>query len=225
MRTNNTVELVGHYGSDETIALSAWVSTNRELTPDKKKRLGRFLKSLADNGHGTPFEKGMVHFVIKTDIATHIHLLKHRITSMNAESARYKEIKDDDFLIPQDLFSCKVQPDECEQLKHFEGKTWGYMLQQTTEITNYLYHKCLQDIEDKLGRKRGKEIARYFKMYNSQIEQDFMLNMRSFKNLYDQRTTEHAQREVCAVVKNMVREIKKIPGNPFRLTLKALNIK
>ena len=46
------------------------------------------------NGHETPFEKGTVHFLVDTDIASHIHLLKHRISSLNAESARYKELKE-----------------------------------------------------------------------------------------------------------------------------------
>lgn len=31
----NTVELIGHYGSDEIIALAAWTSTSRELTDEK----------------------------------------------------------------------------------------------------------------------------------------------------------------------------------------------
>ena len=38
----NTVQLIGTYGSDFTHAMSAWTSTSRELTEDKKnRRLGR----------------------------------------------------------------------------------------------------------------------------------------------------------------------------------------
>ena len=33
----NTVELIGHYGSDEIIACSAWTSTSRNLTQEKKR--------------------------------------------------------------------------------------------------------------------------------------------------------------------------------------------
>jgi len=32
----NKVELIGHYGSDDVIACSAWTSTSRDLTEDKK---------------------------------------------------------------------------------------------------------------------------------------------------------------------------------------------
>ena len=87
---NNTVELLGYYGSDEIIACSAWTSTSRELTEEKKNRIPNLIDMLWSNGHETPFEKGIVHFLVNTDIASHIHLLKHRISSLNAESARYK---------------------------------------------------------------------------------------------------------------------------------------
>ena len=43
---NNTVELLGYYGSDESHALSAWTSTSRDLTDEKKKRIPQLLKTL-----------------------------------------------------------------------------------------------------------------------------------------------------------------------------------
>ena len=98
---NNEVELMGTYGSDETHALSAWTSTSRQLGPKKRARIGKLLKMLATEGHHTPFEKSSLHFLVTTDIATHIHLLKHRIgVNINAESARYKEFKVDKYHLP-----------------------------------------------------------------------------------------------------------------------------
>ena len=85
---NNTVELIGYYGSDETIALSAWTSTSRDLDEDKRARIPKLIKQLWNAEpvpHGTPFEKGIVHFLVTSEIASHIHLLKHRISSINAE--------------------------------------------------------------------------------------------------------------------------------------------
>ena len=75
----NKVELVGLYGGDRTHALSAWTSTLRELSSAKEERMPNFLKSLAHNGHHSPFEKSTLHFLATTDIATHVQLLKHRI--------------------------------------------------------------------------------------------------------------------------------------------------
>jgi thymidylate synthase ThyX len=83
---DNKVELLGYYGSDEVIACSAWTSTSRNLTEEKKERIPKLINMLWNEGHETPFEKGVVHFLIDCDIASHIHLLKHRIGSINAES-------------------------------------------------------------------------------------------------------------------------------------------
>ena len=88
----NKVELLGYYGSDEVIACSAWTSTSRDLTEEKKARIPKLINMLWTEGHKTPFEKGTVHFLVDCEIASHIHLLKHRIASINAESARYKEL-------------------------------------------------------------------------------------------------------------------------------------
>ena len=94
----NKVELLGHYGSDEIIACSAWTSTSRDLTENKRGRINKLIDMLWREGHETPFEKGILHFLVDTDIASHIHLLKHRIASLNAESARYKELTEDKYL-------------------------------------------------------------------------------------------------------------------------------
>ena len=90
----NKVELLGYYGSDTVIACSAWTSTSRNLTDEKRARIPKLIDMLWSNGHETPFEKGVVHFLVDTEIASHIHLLKHRISSLNAESARYKELQE-----------------------------------------------------------------------------------------------------------------------------------
>jgi thymidylate synthase ThyX len=100
---SNKVELIGFYGSDETHALSAWTSTSRDLTVEKKNRIPQLLKMLADNEHHSVFEKSSLHFLVTSDLASHVHILKHRIgVSVNAESARYKELKDDKYYVPVD---------------------------------------------------------------------------------------------------------------------------
>ena len=74
MANINTVKLIGIYGDDLTHACSAWTSTSRDITEEKKGRVGDLLKMLAENGHHTPFEKSSLHFLVTTDIASHIHI-------------------------------------------------------------------------------------------------------------------------------------------------------
>lgn len=208
----NAVSLLGFYGSDTVHAQSAWTSTSRELTQDKINRIPRLLEMLAEEGHHTPFEKSSLHFLVTVDQATHIHLLKHRIgVSINGESARYKELKEDKFYLPEDW--------------KIEGK-WGWYeeLQGFTQKANQLYHQCLEDLTPVLGRKRAKESARFFKTMNSQITMDVMFNWRSFYHFQKLRNDEHAQKEVRELAQQMLDLVKNIEGNPFEYTIKAFNL-
>ena len=214
----NKVELIGHYGCDETIACSAWTSTSRELTDEKKSRIPGLINMLWSNDHATPFEKGSVHFLVDTDIASHIHLLKHRIASINAESARYKELNDDKYYLPKDWQGIKC----VEKFGNFEN--WDEALEWYTQLGNKMYHSALKDLEPVLGRKRAKESARFFKTYNSQIQADVQFNMRSFANFLKLRNSEHAQLEIREIAQEMLRLVSEIEGEPFKHTLAAWNI-
>jgi thymidylate synthase (FAD) len=204
----NTVELIGHYGGDLTHAQSAWTSTSRELTPEKRERIPELLKMLAEKGHETPFEKSSLHFLCTVDQATHIHLLKHRIgVSVNAESARYKELKEDRNYLPMDW------PDELIERLIVHNKR-----------SDMLYHEALQQLTSKVGRARAKESARYFKTMNSQLTLDIMFNFRSFVHFQRLRNAPTAQHEVRLLASEMLRLVKNIEGNPFEHTIKAFGL-
>jgi len=220
---NNTVELLGHYGSDEVHALSAWTSTSRDLDEQKKERIPALLKILAENGHETPFEKSSLHFPVNVDQATHIHLLKHRIgVSVNGESARYKELKEDKMYLPDDWDGIEITDKYVKQ--EYGLDRWDSMIHMFSTMSNNLYHQCLADLTPVLGRKRAKESARFFKTMNSQITMDIMFNFRSFNHFYNLRASDHAQVEVRDVANQMLGLVKRIEGNPFEHTLKAFKL-
>jgi thymidylate synthase (FAD) len=210
----NHVELLGYYGNDTVHAQSAWTSTSRDLSDDKIRRIPALLKMLAQEGHHTPFEKSGLHFLVTVDQATHIHLLKHRIgVSINGESARYKELKEDKTYIPADWVMGN------DVLTH-----WADTLSTQTATMNKLYHQCLADLTPILGRKRAKESARFFKTMNSQITMDVMFNWRSFYHFLKLRDSEHAQVEVRQLAQGMLQLVKGIAGNPFEDTIKAFGL-
>lgn len=204
MHNANTVELLGTYGGDVTHAQSAWTSTNRELTDDKLSRIDFLLKMLADNGHHTPFEKSSIHFLVTTDIASHIHILKHRAgVSVNAESARYKELKDDKYYIPVDWCG---EEREC-YVKHVEN-------------CFELYHDTIKKLVSRgISRKRAKESARFYLPYGNQIKADVMFNFRSFMHFVSLRHSKDAQVEIQQIAKQML-ELVVADGN-FKLSLEA----
>tara|TARA_Y100001951_G_C11275163_1_gene261429 strand:+ start:503 stop:1183 length:681 start_codon:yes stop_codon:yes gene_type:complete len=220
---NNKVDLLGYYGSDEVIACSAWTSTSRDLTNEKRSRIGKLISMLWREGHETPFEKGVVHFLVDCEIASHIHLLKHRISSLNAESARYKELKEDKYYLPEDWTEIRnSNPNLRIDGNGEKHQKWTTILRRYTELGNLLYHQCVEDIEPTLGRKRAKESARFFKTYNSQIQADIMFNMRSFANFIKLRNSEHAQKEIREIAQSMWDLVESIEGEPFKHTLEAI---
>ena len=190
----NTVELIGYYGGDESIAQSAWTSTNRDLTDERKKRIPDLLVNKlrdADTGHlhTSPFEKAVIHFLVTSDVATHIHFLKHRIgVSINGESARYKELKDDKMYVPEDW-----------------PAGWQSKLEEFNQFAASMYHRALAELTPVIGRKRAKESARYFLPYSNQLTADVMFHFNTFMHFVELRYSEHAQREVRVLALEMLK--------------------
>jgi len=201
---NNRVTLVGSYGGDLTHAQSAWTSTYRDLDADKLDRIPQMLKSLAENGHHTPFEKSDLHFLVTCDTASHIHLLKHRIgVSINAESARYKELKDDKFYVPTDW------PEKTQR-----------MLDTRMNEAYFIYRRTINELENSgISRKRAKESARFLLPYANQITMDVSFNFRSFMHFQGLRNKPEAQLEIRDIAQSML-ELTKGTGE-FNLSLKA----
>ena len=217
----NKVELIGYYGDDKVHACSAWTSTSRDLTPEKLERVPKLLKQLASEGHHTPFEKSALHFLVDTDIASHIHIIKHRIgVPVNGESARYKEIKEDKYYVPEDWKGLESS----DSYDTIQGTDWAEILEDYTKLGNRLYHQALKDLTPKLGRKRAKESARFFKTYNSQIQADVMFNWRSFNHFLSLRMKSNAQDEIHEIASEMLRLVKEIPDNPFKYTIEAFEL-
>jgi thymidylate synthase (FAD) len=225
----NSVELLGFYGSDVSHACSAWTSTNRDLDDGKISRIPELLKMLASEEHHTPFEKSSLHFLVNVDQATHIHLLKHRVgVSINGESARYKELKEDKMYLPEDWGNLCVGGHYFENI-FFESHVstqddWYSVLEDYTRLGNQLYHSCLEDLTPVLGRKRAKESARFFKTMNSQITMDVMFNWRSFAHFQKLRNSKDSQKEVREIAEQMLELVKNIEGNPFKYTIIAFNL-
>jgi len=208
---NNTVELIGHYGGDFSHSQSAWSSTNRDMTEDKIARIPKLLEMLQKGSdgksHETPFEKSALHFVVTTDIASHIHIIKHRIgVSVNAESARYKELKDDKAFVPDDW------PVE-----------WKNKLWQHSKDSFALYHECFRSLVEDHGfdKKRAKESARFFNPYATQLTADVQFNFRSFMHFCKLRAVPGAQKEIREIAQEMIRQTMAIEGDPFHHSIRV----
>lgn len=201
---DNKVELIGTYGSDETHALSAWTSTSRDLSEEKRGRMGKLLNMLGGDGHHTPFEKSSQHFLVTTEIATHIQIIKHRIgVSFNAESARYRALNDGKFYVPNDW----PEGEQVKLIQHFQESFQKY-------------HDTLERlVAAGMPRKRAKESARFYLPYANQLTADVMFNFRSLMHFVGLRYEEGAQKEIRDLAKQMLILVRET--NQFNLSLVA----
>lgn len=192
----NRIELLEVSGSDFSHARAAWASTNAEIerNPEHKdpERIAKLLDYLADHNHGTPFEHSLLSFRVTGDIASHIHCLKHRAgVSINCESARYKELKEDLFYLPDDW------PEDAK-----------YTARRTIEQCHALYHQLIERLEPAVGRNRAKESARLVLPYAHQLRWVMSMNFRAFVHFYRLRAAYDAQQEIQDIAAGMLKLIK-----------------
>jgi flavin-dependent thymidylate synthase len=200
----NKVTLCGYYGGDKTHAQAAWTSTQIE---GKEERIPGLLKMLADNEHGTPFERSLLHFSATVDTATHIQILKHRHFSVNGESARYKEYTEDKYYIPED----------------FDSESRG-LLAERSLLAYQEYHDYLLMPIEGMTRKRAKESARYFLPYAIQVNLDFSCNFRAFVHFQKLRNSPDAQLEIREIAAEMLRLVQEETNGAFTSSLGAFRL-
>lgn len=238
----NKVELLDYMGSDKSHSVAAWASTffdlGIEMPKDPKVRVDQIvdhimgkstrmrsiedlLQYLANEKHESPFRMSSFMFGMTTEIATHIQKLKHAVVleAENAESAKYKELKEDKFYIPEDWKNFEIQ--DVSMINKYNSHTYEQLLYQKSNELNEIYHACLKDGRKYLGDKRAKETARFFKMYNSQINSVNKFSFAGVMTFAEKRTVDFAQNEIKQVALDMVDCIRNIEGNPFKYSLKA----
>lgn len=115
-RSDITAHLIKHSMCDADVVRAARVSTVgsdsvKQPTDDETRGLIRYLTR---SRHGSCFEHGQATWLIECPIFVAREMMRHRVSSFNEESARYKEL--------QPVFYC---PDEDRNLQQI-GKAGHY---------------------------------------------------------------------------------------------------
>ncbi|MBI1378775.1 MAG: FAD-dependent thymidylate synthase [Frankiales bacterium] len=96
-RSDVTVELVKSSASDADVLFAARVSTKGEQSlEDVDSDAGRsagLINYLMRDRHGSPFEHNSFTFFVRAPIFVWREHMRHRITSYNEESGRYRELE------------------------------------------------------------------------------------------------------------------------------------
>ena len=96
-RSDVTVELVKASASDADVLFAARVSTKGEQSLDDidgdTSRSSGLINYLMRDRHGSPFEHNSFTFFVRAPIFVWREHMRHRITSYNEESGRYRELE------------------------------------------------------------------------------------------------------------------------------------
>lgn len=210
MRSDVTVELIDSMGTEDRIVQVAKVST---LGADSRDAEGntRLLKYLYRDQHGVPFEHVYFTFYLEIPIFVSRQIVKHRISSINEESGRYREFLPNFYL-----------PDEERKLVQV-GKTGDYKFEDGDpmqyEAIKFVMERTSQAFWDNyttlLEMGIAKEVARMSMPVNTYSSMFFTVNLRSLMNFVTKRkewedgqVISHAQKEVEMVTDKMVDIIK-----------------
>jgi thymidylate synthase (FAD) len=190
------VELWNSMGDDQTVAASARVSLNRELaslTDHSEKQAERdrgLINRLMRDRHTSPFESVVFQWRIRTPIFVARQWFRHRFSSMNEESGRYVELKDE-FYVPQ-------------QLRARVGKAMDYTYAdlepgQNAEFVGRiegLYREARTLYEDMLAAGVAREHARMVLPVAQYTTFIWTVNALSLMNFLHLRNSPHAQEEI-----------------------------
>lgn len=191
------VQLMDFMGGDASVVRAARVSTlGAEAKAEENAGLINYLMR---ERHASPFEHNVFTFYIHAPIFVTREILRHRISSINEESGRYRELEMK-FYYPVD----KARP-----LRQV-GKTGDYIFETAEELREPLleamdevYGIAEQRYEELLRMGIAKEVARMVLPVSTYSSMFFSLNARSLMNFLSLRTADNAQWEIRQVAKEM----------------------
>ena len=210
------VELEDVWGSEGRIIDTARLSASDRKIEGKgmtKKDLN-LLHELWRDDHGTPFETMYFRFRIDMPIFVARHLVKHRVSSWNEMSKRYRGGISDCYVPDQEAFAVNgVEILSEEDLEAYTSALYKINalreegLKRSYERIEALREQNLIPPDSKDGRDpyraRARELWRGLQTVSEHSEVVWTINFRSLKNVFDLRISDHAQYETRKVAEAM----------------------
>jgi len=193
VHNHGIVALMDTYGDDHRPAVAARTSYRKdasEYTDDQNEKL---INYLVKNRHTTPLEFCGATFFMVMPIFVARQLVRHRTASINEESLRYVDARDE-FYVPT--------PEECLKQSQINKQGAGEDLVDDPElcralidITNKLSYKTYQEL---LQRGLAKELARGVLPLNTYTGWYWTCDLHDILHLLKLRIHAHAQRQTRA---------------------------
>lgn len=209
-RSDMTVELIDSMGLESRIVEAAKVSVLGPGARDAEANTG-LLKRLYNEHHSVPFEHVVFTFYIECPIMVSRQIVKHRISSINEESGRYRKFAP--------VFYVPGPERKLVQV----GKTMEYNFEQGDpqqyEAVKFVYERMASGFWENykvlLDMGISKEVARGTMPVSTYTSMFMTINLSSLLNFIQKRkewedgeVISHAQAEIAMVTEKMVDIIK-----------------
>lgn len=196
------VELIDWMGTDDSVINAARVSTQKSAEGLSEKGKANFINRLIKDRHGSPCESGVMKFRLSFPIAMSREQVRHRMSSINEESARYSVLEREYYLPPEGRKLTQV------------GKTMDYVFEDGTPeqaellVKNFIdaYTACDIAYENMLEAGIAKEIARFVNPVGMYTHMIVTMNLRSLMNYLSLRVESeksHPQWEIQQIAHQM----------------------
>jgi thymidylate synthase (FAD) len=191
------VQLIDSMASDLNVVQAAKVSTLGEASLQTGVSEG-LIKYLMRERHASPFEHNVFRFYIEAPIFVTREILRHRISSINEESGRYRVLKGEFYYPPQSRPLRQI------------GKTGDYQFESgedlwddTTAALKQSYDLAWANYTELLNKGVAKEVARMLLPVGIYSSMHFTINARSLMNFLSLRTASNAQWEIQQIAGKM----------------------
>lgn len=211
-RSDFTVHPVQNMGDEVLITEAAQLSTlGKGVKIKKVTDPARFVRWLMREGHGSPFEHVVFTFYLEVPIFVSRQIVKYRLSSINEESGRYKELEPVFYTVPPERPVTQV------------GRTGEYKFEHSPELNRSKaerqkrraerwYAEYQSDLEDGIA----KEVSRMETPVNLYSSMMVTMNLRNWLHFVAQRATDapsHGQWEIAQVADQIGAQIATVVPN------------
>ena len=230
------VKLLDVWGTDETIANSAWVSTAKQDKDRTEEDVSRVVSQMIPSNdtvdHGTPLESVWLRYWIRCPIYVERQFDKYRMTqqyqnytveydygpigrdniTQNELSLRYRTMPNSYIPIPNDVqditnkVGCHVTEDNIPRLQYLYNTGMEAVKEMYDEIVQKLFAAKEYKLITYDELKRAREFYRGLLGTGFYTDMQIVLNANALKNILTQRLSKHAQPEARIVAELMLKE-------------------
>lgn len=212
MKTANiSVELLGYFGNDNTVANAARVSFHKEASNYTDEQNEKLINYLAKHKHFSPFNHAFLSFRVKAPIFVSRQMVKHKFLPWNEESRRYVD-DTPEFYLPE---YWRARAENVKQGSSEDkvdigfwrtAENWYPIQERMEEYTSH----CLEQYEDMLKAGVAPEQARMVLPQNMMTNWVWSGTLGAFLDMLVLRLDPHAQKEsriVAELISKHVQEL------------------